>query len=93
MEISTFLNEDGWEANEEFDIKMPYENKNEMAHIAVYSKQDESLYHAQMKNGKELLLSPTNIDEDTGNVVWVSIDVKNLELATRIGDAIERHDR
>jgi len=51
----------------------------------VYDKEDESLYFATLGNGSELLLSPTDVDDATGDVIWVSLDIKNLELASLIG--------
>ena len=93
MDALDFLNKEGWQADEEFDVKVPHQGNAESVHVTVYNKERDLLYLAKLRNGNEVLVLPKDVDEATGNAIWTGLDVENFELAGRFGEAIERRDR
>ncbi len=93
MELSTFLNSEGWVANEELAVEIEYQGKRHFASVTEYCQGDAPLYLATLKDGKELLLVTHSLHPDKGTVNWLPVDISNLELANLIGEGIERCSR
>ena len=92
MELSTFLNSEGWESNEEFGVEIEYEGKTSFASITEYRQNGCCVFLVTLNGGKELLLLSSNHATE-GSVKWFPVDIANLELAAVLGEGIRGCER
>lgn len=93
MELITFLNSEGWKANEELAIKIEYDGREHFASVTEFCQGENPLYLATLEDGRQLLLLTHSLHPMKGSVNWLPVDVGNLELAHLIGEGIERCGR
>lgn len=92
MELSTFLNSQGWQSNEEFGVEIIYQGTRTFASVTEYKQNETSVFLANLSDGKELLL--ISKDHSVGDSVkWFPVDIANLNLAAVIGKGIEQCER
>lgn len=93
MELITFLNSEGWRANEELAIKIEHDGQEHFASVTEFCQGDAPLYLATLEDGRQLLLFTHSLQPATGTVNWLPVDISNLEIANLIGRGIERCGR
>ena len=92
MELSTFLNSQGWQSDEEFGVELDYKGRKTFASETQYRQNNASVYLAMLSDAKEILLVST--DHGVGGAAkWFPVDVTNLDLAAVLGTGIEKCER
>ena len=92
-DVSNFLSKEGWNAGQEFGIRIQYKGEHEAVSVTEFIAQDNRLFVASMTDETELLLVPFSLCPNDGCMNWLPVDIENLDLASVIAAGIQKCER
>lgn len=92
-DISSFLTNEGWIADQEFGISIQYKGEHEPVSVTEFTAGESRLFVASLTDQTELLLIPYSLCPENSCMSWLPVDVENLDLASVVGAGIDKCER